>query len=160
MVVNVEIRGLTDQSLEGHSDTVSSVAFLADGQRLASGSYDKTVKVWDAATGACMQTLEIDQVITVLSFDPMRNSLLTDIGLLKLDLPALPPAIDNQSTDATLRGVCHSGWGISTDNIWIVKDGKGMVWLPSEYRQWRSAVVGSTVAIGCRSGRVLVIKFS
>ncbi|KAH8659477.1 hypothetical protein BGZ61DRAFT_523576 [Ilyonectria robusta] len=149
------------QTLEGHGDVVRSVAFSADGQWLASGSGDKTVKVWDAATGACVQTLEIDRVITHLSFDPMTNSLLsTDIGLLNLDLPALRPAIDDQSIDATLRSDRHSGWGISTDGLWIVKDGKGMLWLPPEYRGSESAVVGSTVAIGCRSGRILVMKFS
>ncbi|KAH7309910.1 hypothetical protein B0I35DRAFT_358944, partial [Stachybotrys elegans] len=132
----------------------------ADGQRLALGLHDKTVKVWDAAMGACVQTLEIDRFITHLSFDPMTNSLSTDIGLLNLDLPALPPAIDNPSTDATLRCVRHSGWGISTDGVWIVNDGKGMLWLPTEYRASASDVVGSTVAIRCYSGRVLVMKFS
>ncbi|KAG8664814.1 uncharacterized protein FPOAC1_013594 [Fusarium poae] len=39
------------QTLEGHGDRVTSVVFSADGQRLASGSDDKTVKIWDAATG-------------------------------------------------------------------------------------------------------------
>jgi WD40 repeat protein len=140
---------------------VSSVAFSADGQWLASGSGDKTAKIWDTATGACVQTFEIDRVITSLSFDPITNSLLsTDIGLLNLDLPALPPAIDNRSTDANFRGVRHSGWGISTDGVWIVKDGKGMLWLPMEYRWMKSAVVDSTVAIGSRSGRALLMKFS
>jgi WD40 repeat protein len=155
--------GACIQTLEGHGESVYSVAFSADSQRLASGSRDKTVKVWDAATGACVQTLEFefDRVGTHFSFDPMTNSLLsTDIGLLDLDLPALPPAINNRSTDATLRGVRHSGWGISTDGVWIVKDEKGMLWLPAEYRASASAVVGSTVALGCRSGRIQVMKFS
>jgi WD40 repeat protein len=32
-------------TLKGHTDSVSSVAFSPDGKRLASGSWDQTVKV-------------------------------------------------------------------------------------------------------------------
>ncbi|MGC1377644.1 MAG: hypothetical protein WA821_15525 [Anaerolineales bacterium] len=37
--------------LKGHTDTVSDIAFSPDGKMLASGSYDKTVILWDIATG-------------------------------------------------------------------------------------------------------------
>jgi WD40 repeat protein len=46
------------QTLEGHSDPVRSVAFSPDSARLASGSDDSTVKIWDASSGKCLQTLE------------------------------------------------------------------------------------------------------
>ncbi|KAL2885615.1 Vegetative incompatibility protein HET-E-1 [Ceratocystis lukuohia] len=46
------------RTLEGHSSAVNSVAFSNNGQRLASGSHDKTVKIWDATPGVCLQTLE------------------------------------------------------------------------------------------------------
>jgi WD40 repeat protein len=45
------------QTLE-HSSGVNSVAFSHDSKLLASASDDKTVKVWDAATGTLQQTLE------------------------------------------------------------------------------------------------------
>ncbi|RKK57406.1 Vegetative incompatibility protein HET-E-1 [Fusarium oxysporum] len=150
------------QTLEGHSGSVTSVVFSADGQRLASGSDDNTVKIWDAATGACLQTLNVGAELSRLSFDPTTNSrLCTDIGLLNLDSPNLTPAVNVQPTEeAILQRANHSGYGISTDRVWVVKDGTNMLWLAPEYRPVKSAVVGSTVAIGCSSGRVLVVKFS
>lgn len=46
------------QTLEGHKDTIRSVVCSADGQRLATASRDKTVKIWDYHTGGCLLTLK------------------------------------------------------------------------------------------------------
>src|SRR5438477_8071282 len=44
------------QTLEGHSDSVKSVAFSHDStRRLASASADSTVKIWDASSGEWLQ---------------------------------------------------------------------------------------------------------
>ena len=37
---------------------VYSVCFSPDGKQLATGSFDRTVRLWDVETGACVRTLE------------------------------------------------------------------------------------------------------
>ena len=37
--------------MEGHTNSVCSVAFSPDGQQIVSGSTDRTVRVWDVRTG-------------------------------------------------------------------------------------------------------------
>jgi WD40 repeat protein len=45
-------------TLKGHTKLINSVAFSPDSKRLASGSLDQTVKIWDAGTGQEIRTLK------------------------------------------------------------------------------------------------------
>ncbi|MDJ0547443.1 MAG: serine/threonine-protein kinase [Microcystis sp. M53601_WE4] len=46
-----------DKTLTGHSGQVYSLAYSPDGRYLASGSSDKTIKIWETATGTELRTL-------------------------------------------------------------------------------------------------------
>src|SRR3989442_726994 len=46
------------RTLKGHGAMVIPVAFSWDGQRIVTGSVDKTAKVWEAASGRELLTLK------------------------------------------------------------------------------------------------------
>jgi hypothetical protein len=146
------------QTLEGHDDWVTSVVFSNDRQRLATGSADNTVKIWDATSGACLQTLSVGRAIHDCSFDPTSESrLFTNNGVLNLDMPtsAVKPFVDQ----ASLRHSSFDDHSASVDGVWIMKGGQRVLWLPPECRPVESAVAGTRIVLGCRSGRVLIIGF-
>src|SRR5262245_10201635 len=41
----------------GHQSSIETVAFSPDGKLIASGSIDRTIKLWDVATGRELRTL-------------------------------------------------------------------------------------------------------
>ncbi|ETO05742.1 WD-40 repeat protein [Reticulomyxa filosa] len=51
--------------LQGHDNTIFSVRFSPEGRRIVSSSFDKTVRVWDVASGKQIQTFKghIDNVL-------------------------------------------------------------------------------------------------
>ena len=59
-------------SLEGHTREVNSVAFSPDGSRLASGSWDRTVNLWDVATERQIATFSagIELGVFSVAFSP------------------------------------------------------------------------------------------
>jgi WD40 repeat protein len=46
---------------DGHSGSVTAVAFSRDGSRVLSGSADRTIGIWNAATGELLTTLMGEQ---------------------------------------------------------------------------------------------------
>jgi small GTP-binding protein len=63
-------------TIEGHQKRVMTVAFDPQGETLASGSYDHTVRLWHAQSGKWLRTLEgHDESVRALAFDPQGSTL-------------------------------------------------------------------------------------
>lgn len=54
----VDFKATVLKTLAGHTDVVTSIALSPDGKKLISGSYDKTVVIWDLSTGKALNTLK------------------------------------------------------------------------------------------------------
>lgn len=62
----------------GHADGITSVAFAPDGTLLATGSADKTAKIWVLATGSEQRTITgHTATVTSVGFSPDNKQLLT-----------------------------------------------------------------------------------
>ena len=44
---------------QGHTDYITAVAWSPDGQTLASGSCDDTMRLWDVISGECTAVLQV-----------------------------------------------------------------------------------------------------
>jgi WD40 repeat protein len=65
-----------EHMLTGHSDIVRSVAISPDGQILASGSLDRTIKLWNLATGELLNTIAGHTGgVTCVTFSPDGQTL-------------------------------------------------------------------------------------
>jgi WD40 repeat protein len=58
--------------LGGHSDSIRAISFSPDGRLLASGSEDRTIKIWHLATGREIQTIAAhDMAVSAVAFSPI-----------------------------------------------------------------------------------------
>jgi WD40 repeat protein len=147
--------GECERVLEGHSGWVYSVVFSHDSKRVASGSDDKTIRIWNAETGECENIIPLDGYAHVSSFATDGRGIVTDRGVFALSGGSqshVEPAMLRQSSETPILAC--------TDGTWIMAAGEDLLWLPPECRNGKVAVSGSTVVVGCQSGRVLVLGIS
>jgi hypothetical protein len=91
-----------------------------------------------------------------LSFDSINCYLFTERGIFAIYSST---ALSKTPIAETKRAPCL-GASLSTDDTWIQRDGKNVLWIPSEYRPLYSAVYGTTVGMGVGSGRVWLCSTS
>jgi len=150
--------GSLQQTLEGHDGWVMSVIFSHDSKLLASASVDKTVRIWDASTGFCHQIVSVNTVIMSLSLNGKNSNLLTNVGSFKVYRTGLP----NTSEYSQEKDCDDDRQRLDISEPWVTWNKQNLLWLPLDYRATTFDIspLGSIVAGGCRSGKVLIIGFS
>jgi WD40 repeat protein len=137
-------------TLEDHSDYVSAVAFLLNGQLVASASDDKTLRLWEAEIGTCRSTLEgHSDYVSAMSFSPDRKILHTNVGNIPLSYSGLVPSLSWQINQYA---------NILIQSQWILRNQQCLLWLPSEHRSTSTAVYLDVVCLGLLYSRVVLLK--
>jgi WD40 repeat protein len=70
----------THRTLEGHQDTIDCVAFSADSLLIASGSRDRTARIWDAVTGTERHVMEVGDIVLSIAFSPDNRTVASARG--------------------------------------------------------------------------------
>ncbi|KAI2630918.1 WD40-repeat-containing domain protein [Hypoxylon sp. NC1633] len=151
-------------SLENPNDIVTKIRFSPDGNIIASASRDRMIRLWNATTGVQLQMMQYEKgFVREIAFLP--NELVVSVSndelnwfwnlwnqnmTLEFYRYRLPPVHGRTTPDPVYYEV-----GLDADETWVMKGSEKIIWLPAEYRPSAWDNRGSTIFIGCASGRVL-----
>ena len=116
------------------------MAFSPDGNQLASGSDDSTVRLWETATGIQLRIFDINNVSElVIAAD--GSYIQTNCGQIQLSTGSVQ----------TQGGfILPARWIISHN--WLMRDNRKMLWLPLDFRSSCKTQRDCLFAIGHQSG--------
>ncbi|MBD2148407.1 hypothetical protein [Sphaerospermopsis sp. FACHB-1194] len=163
VIANLSSSISLQKTLPGHSYSVNSVAYSPDGQTLASGSGDETIKLWDVKTGNLLQTLSgHSRWVSSVAYSPDGQTLASGSGdkTIKLWNVKTGNLLQTFTGHSDLvRSVAYSpdgqtlasGGGDKTIKLWNVKTGNLLQTLPGHSIAVQSVVYspdGQTLASG------------
>lgn len=115
-----------------------------------------SIEIWDLNAPLLAQSIELSIESNHLHFDATHNSQLsTRVGVLDLDKIL---ATDVEQNNTTWEPKYH-GCGFSRDGAWILRGSQRMLWLPEDYRSYRSMASASTVVIRTDTRGLLFMQF-
>ena len=118
-----------DATLFGHTSSLNSACFSPDGQQIASGGADRTIKIWDATTGKEIRTLRGHEgVVRCVSFSPDGTQILSG------------------SKDGTIK-IWDTETGAEIDTLQGDPGGVGKVKLSRNGTQFLSTAQDNTITI-------------
>jgi len=142
IVVWDAVEGTHLQTLEGHEEDVTVLAFSPDGAYLLSASHNQTAWLWDPAEGTHLQTLEgHEEDITDLAFSPDGAYLLSasqDQTARLWDATNFEPAHVLAGHASSIESVAFSddgaylvtGGADETARLWDVETGNHLITFP------------------------------
>ena len=74
------VTGESVNTLTGHTDQVNAVLFHPDGRTLFSASHDRTVRFWQADSGALLKVIDAGNVVVSMAVTPDGRTLLTGLN--------------------------------------------------------------------------------
>lgn len=154
------------RTLSGHADVVKAIAITPDGQTVASGSYDKTIKLWSLSTGEVQHTLtDHTHRITCIAISPDGQTLASgsydktiklwslSTGELLHTLTGHPGKVRYLAFSPSGQMLVSSGdWEIK---LWAVRTGKQMRVFAGNSNTARTVTFspdGHTCAVGSLDG--------
>jgi eukaryotic-like serine/threonine-protein kinase len=139
-------------TFQGHESRVNSVSFSPDGKWIVSGSADKTIKVWDAATGVELKTLRgHEHHVVCAAFSPDGRRIVSGSSTVKVWDVATGGEL------MSLRGHERLVWDVSfsPDGRRIVSGGhNGMV------KVWDAGTGAELMTLAGHEGLVRSVGFS
>lgn len=139
--------------------SIEHIAYSPNSQYLAAIYLDGDVQLraWDVATGTCVYEANICGLANNMAFDSTGSNLITNVGTVAFD----PLPVEKYSPTDIERQLPREheqiGIGLSNDGEWITWNSQNMLWLPPSYRVSASDIAESTIALGSRLGRLLLI---
>jgi mono/diheme cytochrome c family protein len=139
----------------GHSERITSIVFSADGRRALSGSEDRTLRLWDVATGTGLQRFagHTDEVLCVALAPDGRYAISggrdKTVRLWDISSGTEWRCLRGHTDQVTSVAFCPDGRGVvsgsvdHTIRIWSVENGQQLRQLNGHTQQVRALAVAA-----------------